>query len=67
LGICDDHTWRRDKIIIDTTLLKESSHDFGARYSSVGFTVELFERIIKRERGGEYMYREFVKILKLFL
>jgi hypothetical protein len=33
----------------------------------VGFTVELFEGIIKREGGGEYMYRELMKILKLFL
>jgi hypothetical protein len=67
LGICDGHTWRGDKIIINTTLLKESSRDFGVRYSSVGFTVGLFERIIKRGGGGEYMYRELVKILKLFL
>jgi hypothetical protein len=37
------------------------------RYSSVGFTVGLFEEIIKRERGGEYIYKEFVKVLKLFL
>jgi hypothetical protein len=53
LEICDDHTWRRDKIIIDTTLSKGSGYDFGVRYSSVGFTVGLFERIIKRGRGGE--------------
>jgi hypothetical protein len=67
LGIYDDHTWRRDKIIIDTALSKGSDHDFGARYSSVGFTVGLFEKIIKRKERGEYLYRELVKVLKLFL
>jgi hypothetical protein len=67
LEICDDHTWRRDKIIIDTVFSKGSDHDFGTRYSSVGFTVGLFERIIKRGRGGEYLYRELVKVLEFFL
>jgi hypothetical protein len=33
----------------------------------VGFTVRLFKGIIKRGGGGEYMYRELVEILKLFL
>jgi hypothetical protein len=67
LRICDGHTWRRDKIIIDTTLLKGSGPNFGVRYSSVGFTVGLFEEIIKRGRGGEYLYRKLVKVFELFL
>jgi hypothetical protein len=37
------------------------------RYSSVGFAVRLLERVIKRRRGGEYMHREFMEVLKLFL
>jgi hypothetical protein len=37
------------------------------RYSSVRFAVGLFKRIIKRGRGGEYVYRELVETFELFL
>jgi hypothetical protein len=41
---------------------------FGARYSSVGFSVErLLERVIKRRERGEYMHRELVEVQELLL
>jgi hypothetical protein len=47
---------------------KGTGRGFGARYSSVGFSVErLLEGVIKGRGGGEYMHRELVKVQELLL
>jgi hypothetical protein len=46
---------------------KETGHGFGARYSLVEFAiVRLLEGVIKG-RGGKYMHRELMEVLKLLL